>query len=140
MVLPVSLNSGDISLLTSPIAETSYRTNDGRMTSAQYYLQKQGVSVEDGCRWGNPGGDIGNWAPIVLGAGFCDGKTWLSITQTPENPNASLGYNVRIVGKDGAPVSQDCRYEGERIIGEGFGDGCTVALEGLENAGIFQFY
>ncbi|KAI5813242.1 YNL066Wp-like protein [Pyronema omphalodes] len=139
MVLPVGLSSGEISPLTSPFQDTAYRTVNGGKTSAHYYLNREGLSVDEACRWGEESQDLGNWAPIVLGASFVDGKTWLSITKNELNPNSDLGYNVRIVGKDGGQVSQDCRYENGVITGQGYGDGCTVALSGSDQA-TFQFY
>lgn len=64
MVVPLDCSPGSTVTLTVPAASNSY-TWRGKSTSAQYYVNPKGVSVQDGCTWGADSGNIGNWAPIV---------------------------------------------------------------------------
>lgn len=50
--------------LSCPISDTYY-TWQGTKTSAQYYVNKAGVSLAEGCTWSSAGSDKGNWAPVV---------------------------------------------------------------------------
>lgn len=95
MSVPIVAEPGATELLTVPYATDSYVWN-GKSTTAQYYANDAGVSVEDGCVWGEPDGGKGNWAPLVFGAGVNEGgETFLSVFQNPLNP-ARANYNVKV--------------------------------------------
>ena len=66
MTIPATLDiaSTDPYELTCP-DEKQYYIWDGKTTSAQYYVNPAGTSLENACRWGEAGSDMGNWAPLV---------------------------------------------------------------------------
>ncbi|CAI5757157.1 unnamed protein product [Candida verbasci] len=107
----------------SVVDSDSYYTWKGGKTSTQYYVNNGGVSVEDGCIWGTEGSGVGNWAPVVLGAGTTGGKTYLSLIPNPNNKEQP-NYNIKIVGDD---VNGNCKYENGQYNGNG-SDGCTVTV------------
>lgn len=133
MVVPLSCAPDSKQELTVPEASNSY-VWQGKSSSAQYYVNNAGISTEDGCRWGTPNGGLGNWSPVVIGAGYSDGKTWLSISQNNLNSDP-LNYNIRIVAEDGSKINGDCCYENGKIT-NGDPVGCTVAVE---NGGSARF-
>lgn len=126
MVVPVSCSPGSTQELTVPDAANSYAWG-GKPSSAQYYVNNAGVELEDGCVWGPPDGGRGNWSPVVIGAGFREGKTWLSIAQNNLN-SKPLNYNIKIKADEGGKLSQECRYEDGKFS-TGDSTGCTVAVE-----------
>lgn len=117
MVIPLACPPGSTRPLTVPISTDSY-TWKGMATSAQYYVNKAGVGIKDGCAWGQEGKGIGNWAPMIFGAGEDSGVIWLSISQNQLNPEP-LGYNVEIKGGNSI-----CKYENGKFSTPG---GCTVS-------------
>jgi hypothetical protein len=135
MVVPLSCSPGSSQDLTVPEASNSYVWR-GSATSAQYYVNNAGVDLEDGCVWGKPNGGKGNWSPVVVGAGYSDGKTWLSIAQNNLNSDP-LNYNIRIVADDGAKISDECKYEDGKFS-NGDPSGCTVAVE--DGSARFELY
>jgi hypothetical protein len=135
MVVPTLVQGGE-SKPISVVIEDSYYTWNGGKTSAQYYVNDASVSVEDGCIWGTEGSGIGNWAPVVLGAGYTNDITYLSIIPNPNNKTPP-SYNVKIEATDGSTVNGDCKYEDGTYSGSG-SDGCTVSVtKGTAN---FVFY
>jgi SUN family beta-glucosidase len=144
MLLSVELTTLNIPTLlegggkapVSVVDSASYYTWKGGKTSTQYYVNNAGVSVEDGCIWGTDGSGVGNWAPVVLGAGMTNGKTYLSLIPNPNNKDAP-NYNIKIVGADGANVVGDCKYEDGSYNGNG-SDGCTVTV--TSGSANFVFY
>lgn len=126
MVIPTHVGAGQSQPLTV-VDQDSYYTWRGMKTSAQYYVNNAGVSVEDGCVWGDAGSGIGNWAPLNFGAGKTGGITYLSLIPNPNN-KAPLNFNVKIVAADSSSVVQgECYYENGKYNGNG-ADGCTVAV------------
>ncbi|QLL31434.1 hypothetical protein HG536_0B02970 [Torulaspora globosa] len=126
MVIPTLVGAGQSQPLTV-VDQDSYYTWRGMKTSAQYYVNNAGVSVEDGCVWGDAGSGIGNWAPLNFGAGQTGGITYLSLIPNPNN-KAPLNFNVKIVAADSSSVVQgECYYENGKYNGNG-ADGCTVAV------------
>jgi len=124
MVVPLGCSSGSSEALTVPDGSNSYEWQ-GKQTSAQYYVNPAGTSVQEGCQWGSEGGDLGNWSPIVLGAGYSAGKTWVSISQNQLN-SSPLNFNIKIVASDGT-----CKYEDGQFTGTGaIAQGCTVGASG----------
>ncbi|PVH85864.1 glycoside hydrolase family 132 protein [Cadophora sp. DSE1049] len=124
--------------ITCPDSKTSY-VWQGMATTAQYYINPSGVSVEDGCQWGTPGSNMGNYAPVNVGVGRgSTGETFISIfPNKPTNPDGVLDFNIKITGG----VSGKCSYEGGtgKYYNNGVESptGCTVAVSGTA---VFEFY
>lgn len=135
MVVPTVVGPGS-SKPISCVNEDSYYQWQGKKTSTQYYVNNAGVSVEDGCVWGTSGSGIGNWAPIVLGAGYTNDITYLSIIPNPNN-NTPPNYNIKIVATDGSTINGDCKLENGVYSGSG-SDGCTVSV--TSGSAEFVFY
>ncbi|SMN18025.1 similar to Saccharomyces cerevisiae YJL116C NCA3 Protein that functions with Nca2p to regulate mitochondrial expression of subunits 6 (Atp6p) and 8 (Atp8p) of the Fo-F1 ATP synthase [Maudiozyma saulgeensis] len=136
MVVPTWLESGSSSKQISVVNEETYYQWEGKQTSTQYYVNNAGVAVEDGCIWGSSGSDVGNWAPLVLGAGSSDGITYLSLIPNPNNEDASsANFNVKIVATEGSTISGDCYFEDGVFSST---DGCTVSV--TSGSAEFQFY
>lgn len=126
MVIPTYVEAGKTLPLTVVDQETYY-VWDGQKTSAQYYVNNAGLSVEEGCVWGDYGDDFGNWAPLNFGAGEDNGISYLSLIPNPNNL-AAMNYNVKIEAYDSnSVVVGDCIYENGSYNGNG-ADGCTVAV------------
>ena len=132
-VIPLNTQPDSTNNLTCPDAKYYY-THEGDPTSAQYYINNQGVVVSSACTWGTDGSDMGNWAPSYLGVGQDDsGKTWLSISSTAQNNPSSykaLNYTVEIIGN----TSGKCRLsKGQYCSGANYEDcnegGCTVIFQ-----------
>ncbi|CCK68605.1 SUN family protein NCA3 KNAG_0B01580 [Huiozyma naganishii CBS 8797] len=123
MVIPTVVGEGSTEPLTV-VNSDSFYTWQGKKTSAQYYVNNAGVSKEDGCVWGSAGSGVGNWAPLVIGAGSSNGQTYLSLIPNPNNGD-SANFNVKIEGTSGSNVQGDCKYENGSFSG---GDGCTVSI------------
>ncbi len=127
--VPLDAQPGSTNPLTCPDSD-SYYMWQGSHTSAQYYVNPAGVSVEDGCQWGSPSNPWGNYAPLNLGVGYSNGAAWLSIFQNAPTTDAKLDFTVEIVG-DG--VSGTCKYSnGQYCGGANYDDcsdsvGCTVS-------------
>ncbi|CAI4051837.1 hypothetical protein SUVZ_14G2550 [Saccharomyces uvarum] len=124
MVIPAYVQAGD-SLPLTVVDQDTYYTWQGMKTSAQYYVNNAGVSVEDGCVWGTSGSGVGNWAPLNFGAGSSDGVAYLSLIPNPNNGDA-LNFNVKIVAADDSTVIGECVYENGSFSGGA--DGCTVSV------------
>lgn len=122
MVIPTVVGAGSSESL-SVVDEDSYYQWQGKKTSAQYYVNNPGVSKEDGCVWSSSGSGKGNWAPLVVGSGYTNGITYLSIMPNPNNSDGP-SFNVKIVGDD---VDGDCKYEDGSFSGSS-SDGCTAAV------------
>ncbi|CCF55769.1 hypothetical protein KAFR_0A03340 [Kazachstania africana CBS 2517] len=135
MNVPTLVEAGS-SQPISVVNEDTYYMWEGQKTSTQYYVNNAGVSVEDGCIWGTEGSGVGNWAPVVLGAGYTDGNTYLSIIPNPNNKSAP-NYNVKIVATDGSTINGDCSYVDGVFSGDN-SDGCTVTV--TSGSAQFVFY
>lgn len=135
MVVPTVVDPSS-SKPISVVKEDSYYQWQGKKTSAQYYVNNAGVSVEDGCIWGTSGSGIGNWAPLVLGAGYTNGISYLSIMPNPNN-NATPNFNVKIVATEGSSINGDCSLINGAYTGSG-SDGCTVSV--TSGTAQFVFY
>ncbi|CAI8491454.1 unnamed protein product [Hanseniaspora opuntiae] len=138
MVIPTYVEAGS-SLPLTVVNEETYYMWEGKLTSAQYYVNNAGVSYEDGCIWGESGSGVGNWAPLNFGAGWVSsggGISYLSLIPNPNNSEAP-NYSVKIVANDGATMNGECYYENGSYNGDG-SDGCTVAL--TSGTASFVFY
>lgn len=123
MVVPTVLEAGSTQPL-SVVDEDSYFQWEGKKTSAQYYVNNAGVSVEDGCIWGTAAAGVGNYAPIVIGSGSTGGLTYLSLIPNPNNGNGA-NYNIKIEATSGSTINGDCYYENGEFSSS---DGCTVTV------------
>lgn len=136
MVVPTVVEAGG-SKPVCAVKEDSYYMWQGKKTSAQYYVNNAGVSVEDGCIWGTDGSGVGNWAPIVLGSGYTNGITYLSIIPNPNNKTPP-NYNIKIVANEGSSINGDCKLENGVYSGGSGSDGCTVSV--TSGSASFVFY
>lgn len=136
MVVPTVVEAGS-SKPVCAVKEDTYYKWQGKKTSAQYYVNNAGVSVEDGCIWGTDGSGVGNWAPIVLGSGYTNGITYLSIIPNPNNKTPP-NYNIKIVANEGSTINGDCKLENGVYSGGSGSDGCTVSV--TSGSGSFVFY
>ncbi|RGP61919.1 murein transglycosylase [Fusarium longipes] len=123
MVIPALATAGGSVSVCNPDQE-NYYVWDGSGTSAQYYVNKKGYSIEDACVWDSPKGkDAGNWSPVVLGVGQAsDGNTYISIFQNLPTSDAELDFNIEIKGD----VNSKCSYINGKWS-EG-GSGCTTTM------------
>ncbi|OAP55239.1 hypothetical protein AYL99_10212 [Fonsecaea erecta] len=123
--IPVELQPGETEPLTVPDAATYYEWQ-GQSTSAQYYLNPIGVSAAQGCQWGSPGQNLGNYAPINFGVGAKGGVTWLSIFQNSPTTNAQYQGTVELQGN----LSGTCKYSNGQYCGATGcnSQGCTVSV------------
>ncbi|EEQ35955.1 putative secreted beta-glucosidase [Clavispora lusitaniae] len=126
MNVPTLLSAGGSTPCTVVDSDTYFKWNNGK-TSAQYYVNNAGVSVEDGCIWGDASSGVGNWAPVVLGAGTTGGNTYLSLIPNPNNKQAP-NYSIEIKGADGASTVGSCSYVNGQYNGGDGSDGCTLTL------------
>ncbi|PKS06581.1 hypothetical protein jhhlp_007329 [Lomentospora prolificans] len=125
MVIPTVLNPGEKQPLTNPSSSSYYVWND-MPTTAQYYVNKKGVSVEDGCVWDSSSNhdERGNWAPVNIGTGkSSDGITYLSIFPNSPTTSAKLDFNIEITGD----VSIKCKLVNGAYT-NGNSAGCTTAI------------
>ncbi|TID23451.1 ATP-dependent permease [Venturia nashicola] len=131
MSVPLDVLPGKTRKLAVPDAATFWKTRSGAGTSAQYYINMPGYSVEKACVWGDQGDDFGNFAPANLGVGISNGVAYVSLFKNyPSQKVATLPYTITIHGG-----SIPCRYRnGKYCTGEGYSDcksdgnaGCTVA-------------
>ena len=137
--MPLNTEPDSTNPLTCPDAST-YFQHAGDPTTAQYYINNQGVALHHACTWGTDGSDMGNWAPSYLGVGQdIEGKTWLSIASTIQNDPISyspLNFTVMILGH----TSGNCAlHNGKYCSGDNYDrcnqQGCTVGLMALDFLG-----
>ena len=129
-VVPLNTQPYSTNVLTCPDASTYFK-HEGDSTTAQYYINNQGIPVQNACIWGADGTNMGNWAPSYLGVGQDTfGKTFLAIASTAQNNPKNykpLNYTVEIVGD----TSGRCKLSNGRYCsGDDYDDcndqGCTV--------------
>ncbi|KAI5306937.1 Secreted beta-glucosidase sun1 [Ascosphaera pollenicola] len=124
--IPLLASPGGSHELTSPDESTYYKWT-GKPTSAQYYVNKKGVSIEEGCTWGNGDRQVGNWAPVNLGVGKSNGATWVSIMPNKPTTNPDLDFKIKI---EGSGLSATCEFEGGKFYlnGQEMDGGCTTSF------------
>ncbi|KHN98577.1 SUN domain-containing protein [Metarhizium album ARSEF 1941] len=131
MTIPTEAGPGEEVLLTNPIASLYY-TWDGKPTSAQYYVNRKGLTAREACLWNcaldqdKPSAQksCGNWAPIIIGAGRDNkGVSYISVFQNSPTSSAKLDFNVNVTGS----VTSECGYKDGNFIGGS--TGCTTSLE-----------
>jgi len=132
--VPLDAQPGTTQNLTMPSSEDYYQWQ-GKGTSAQYYVNPAGTSVSDGCQWGSPNGNLGNYAPLNLGVGYSNGMAWLSIFQNAPTTNAKLDFTIELVGDN---MIGNCKYSnGQYCSGANYENcspttGCTVSTTYLD--------
>ncbi|KAI4676542.1 uncharacterized protein J4E88_007460 [Alternaria novae-zelandiae] len=110
MTFPVTVGPGETGFLANP-DQQKYFFWQGKKTSAQYYVNKQGVPEDEACTWGTEMGGKGNWAPAVFGTSFDGGpmkEGFSSLKQNELCKKERLGYDITFIG-DG--VVSPCRYK-----------------------------
>ncbi|RAR04985.1 FCH-domain-containing protein [Stemphylium lycopersici] len=110
MTFPVTVVPGETGFLANP-DQQKYFVWQGKKTSAQYYVNKQGIPEDEACTWGKEMGGKGNWAPAVFGTSFDDGPVQQGFSSLKQNElckKEQLGYDITFVG-DG--VISPCRYK-----------------------------
>jgi hypothetical protein len=127
MSIPLDVQPGQTNKLACP-DQAKYWTWGAKTTSAQYYINLPGYSVEKACVWGSPGDDFGNYAPANLGVSVDKhGIAYVSVMPNyPTQQNVKLPYTVTIEGGN-----IPCRYKnGMFCRGPGYGtcdpNGCTT--------------
>lgn len=137
MVIPTVPKPGEKLPLTNPNAPDYYVWND-LPTTAQYYVNKLGYSVEESCVWDSsldPSG-AGNWAPINIGTGkAADGNTYISIFPNLPTSYAQLDFNIEIIGD----VNSKCALIDGKYTG-GSSSGCTTTLPSGGGKAIIRFF
>lgn len=123
MSIPVDTQPGQTYPLTNPISSKYYKWQN-KPTTAQYYVNNEGLSVQQACVWDSTEapGAAGNWAPTNIGVGMDDHDiTYLSIFPNLPTSNAVLNFNIEIEGS----------YSGECWLRNGVyakANGCTVCF------------
>ncbi|KAK4170300.1 putative septation protein SUN4 precursor [Cladorrhinum sp. PSN259] len=124
MIIPVDTQPGETYPLTNPDSKTYYFWQ-GNPTTAQYYVNNEGVEVEEACTWKSDKfpDSAGNWAPTNIGVGqSITGKTYISIFPNRPTTTAVLNFDIEITGD----VSDICTLKSGVYSGN---NGCTVALK-----------
>lgn len=123
MVIPLVTSPGGTYSLTNPSSKNYYMWQ-GKPTTAQYYVNKLNVPVQDACTWTSSmlPDAAGNWAPTNIGVGQDEnGVTWLSIFPNLPTSHATLDFNIEITGD----VASQCALKNG--VYTGGGNGCTVS-------------
>ncbi|KAK3362965.1 hypothetical protein B0T25DRAFT_25489 [Lasiosphaeria hispida] len=124
MTIPLDTSPGNTYPLANPVSSSYYKWQ-GKSTTAQYYANNEGVSVEQACTWDSSEfpDSAGNWAPTNIGVGKDDsGITYLSIFPNLPTSHAVLNYNIEIEGD----------YSGECWLRNGVyakANGCTIGIK-----------
>lgn len=126
---PLWVDGGSSGLPVANVIQSKYYVWQGKSTSFQYYINPQGVAVEDACTWNSPTNpdSAGNWAPMNMGVGQTDdGQTYLSIFDNKPTSTAKLNFNVDLI-VDGKTA---CTYKDGTYTMDGkkIQDGCTVSI------------
>ncbi|KAK4449501.1 putative septation protein SUN4 precursor [Podospora aff. communis PSN243] len=125
MTIPVDTQPGQTYPLTNPVS-SQYYVWQGKKTTAQYYVNNEGVSVEQACTWDSSEfpDSAGNWAPINIGVGKADdGITYVSIFPNLPTTRAILNFNIEIEGT----YSGECWFRnGQYAVSD---KGCTIGVK-----------
>ncbi|EGS23264.1 uncharacterized protein CTHT_0009310 [Thermochaetoides thermophila DSM 1495] len=124
MIIPLDTYPGNTYPLTNPDSKTYYRWK-GMPTTAQYYVNNEGVEVEEACTWRSSKypESAGNWAPTNIGVGKSeDGITYISIFPNLPTSNAVLNFDIEIIGD----ISGTCYLKSGKYYGSS--TGCTVGM------------
>lgn len=124
-VADVPLNAEEGSTNTLTVPPYNYFYLDGQQTSAQYYVNPAGVTVENACQYGSSGSNEGNYAPVTIGAGQSSGGIVSVALVSNSDSSGTLSFNIKITGG----VSSDCEYLNGQFFSNGAvsSSGCTVS-------------
>jgi len=125
MTIPLDTQPGQTYPLTNPVSANYYQWQ-GKKTTAQYYVNNEGVSVEQACIWDSTEfpGEAGNWAPLNIGVGKSDdGITYVSLFPNLPTSHAKLNFNIEIEGN----YSGDCYYRNGQFATSA--TGCTIGVK-----------
>ncbi|KAK1768322.1 hypothetical protein QBC33DRAFT_371417 [Phialemonium atrogriseum] len=124
MVIPLDTKPGGHYELTNP-SSNDYYMWQGKPTTAQYYVNRLNLAVQDACTWTSSvlPDAAGNWAPTNIGLGRdAFGVTWISIFPNLPTSHATLNFNIEITGD----VNSQCALKNG--VYTGGGNGCTTAI------------
>ncbi|KAK4230765.1 putative septation protein SUN4 precursor [Podospora fimiseda] len=127
MSIPVDTYPGQTYPLANPDSSTYYIWQ-GMPTTAQYYVNNEGVPVEEACKWKSDlyPDSAGNWSPTNIGVGRdIHGITYISVFPNLPTSQAVLNFDIEITGD----ISGTCTLKAGVYSGP---NGCTV---GLRNGG-----
>ncbi|KAF2269907.1 SUN-domain-containing protein [Lojkania enalia] len=131
--LPLTVKPGETAELAVPSMAQYYHWDD-KPTSAQYYINNQGVPEHDACTWSDGSSPVGNWAPLNFGAGWDDIKMnmgFMSLSQNrPTNDKDRLNFSITFEGND---TINPCKFNsstGEYCDNKGCrrDKGCTATV------------
>ena len=96
MLIPIEVAPGGQYPVTNP--DQTWYLWDGKKTSAQYYINKSGLSRDNACTWDSPADPTGagDKAPTNFGTGMDNGITYFGLFPNSAVSSAILNYNVRI--------------------------------------------
>ena len=121
MVIPLDTSPGNTYPLTNPDSATYYKWQ-GKVTTAQYYVNNLDVEVSEACTWNSAKypKSAGNWAPTNIGVGKSEtGETYISIFPNTPTSTAVLDFDIEITGD----ISGTCWLRKGQYSGT---NGCTV--------------
>jgi len=140
--VPLGISAGSTQPVCSP--DSDYFIWEGLPTTAQWYLNNQGVSVSTACQWGSTSSAQGNYAPMNLGTGRnSQGETFIGFFK--DHPSCDmanvanpcvLNYDVTIV-VDGTP---QCSYSSssDSFSGPSYANNaCTIAVLNGQTATVY---
>ncbi|QLQ81850.1 hypothetical protein HG537_0G01040 [Torulaspora globosa] len=151
MLIPTDIGSGSSQTLAVPGPD--YFAG----TAAHYYVNPPGVSVADGCKWGDDSHPYGNWSPYVAGANQqSDGSTFVKIGWNPIYLDSGFkgtkpSFGIKITCDDesnceGLPCSIDPSssnvndvFSSQSASGAGGGNFCVVTAKNGAKANIEVF-
>ncbi|KAJ4376183.1 Protein BZZ1 [Neocucurbitaria cava] len=110
MTFPLTLGPGETGFLANP-DQSKYYFWEGRSTSAQYYVNKQGVPESEACTWGEANQGKGNWSPTIFGTSWDDinmHRGFSGLSQNQDCKQEQLDYDITFTGD---AVVAPCRYQ-----------------------------
>ncbi|ODA77208.1 hypothetical protein RJ55_06835 [Drechmeria coniospora] len=137
MVIPAIAQPGQGVALTVNDQQKDY-VWAGKLTSAQYYVNKKGMGAKDGCVWDSLVDlhGAGDKAPMNIGAGLAKGIIFFSIAPNSAVSTAKLGFNIQLI-VDGV-VDKKCGYKDGQFV-DGVAAGCTASLDPAKNV-VIRYY
>lgn len=153
MLIPTLVGSGSNEVLAVPGIDYWAKT------ASHFYINPPGVSVSDGCKWGDSSNPWGNWSPYVAGANMDDSQnTFVKIGWNPVYlqescpfKNTKPTFGVRITCDDpskcvGLPCEINPSIQGVNGVdsslsadGAGGGEFCVVTAQDGAKANIEVF-
>ena len=111
MTIPFTVGPGETAEIAVP-EQSRYFFWDGKPTTGHYYVNNQGVPEDQACTWSDGHSAVGNWSPLILGAGWDDINMqmgFFSLTQNREQKE-TLNYSIEFVGDNGNVINP-CKYD-----------------------------